>query len=78
MDLTDYEGIRRSTCIWYIAYLFKPRSLDGVDWSDSRPGRFTRKGKRPRWQRTGGLVDLRVFLCALERKKRSCPCQDSN
>lgn len=62
----------------YSSYLFKPRNLDWVEWSDSRPGRFTPKGKRPWWQRTGGLVDPRASSGALENRKPSFPCRDSN
>jgi hypothetical protein len=53
-------------------------ALDGGEWSDSRPGRFTPRERAPGTQLIGGWVDPRAGLDAVMKRKIPSPCQDSN
>jgi hypothetical protein len=52
-------------------------ALDGGEWSASRPGRFTRQGKRSGTHWIGGWVGPRTVLNAVKRKIPS-PRLESN
>jgi hypothetical protein len=45
-----------------IAPPFSTSALDGGEWSASRPGRFTPRGKAPSTHRLGGWVGPRTGL----------------
>jgi hypothetical protein len=48
---------------------FLVSELDGGEWSASRSGRFTPGERAPRTYWTGGWVDPRVGLDAVEERK---------
>jgi hypothetical protein len=52
-------------------------ALDGGEWSNSRPGRFTPKERAAGTHWTGGWVDHRAVLYAVKRKIPS-PRRESN
>jgi hypothetical protein len=50
-------------------HIFLTSALVGGEWSTSRPGRFTHGDRTPGTHWTGGWVDLRTGLDALEKRK---------
>jgi hypothetical protein len=52
--------------------------IDAGEWSVSCPGRFTPGDKAPCTHWIGGWMSPRVGLDAVEQRKMSCPCQESN
>jgi hypothetical protein len=56
-----------------MAQPFLTHALDGGEWSASRPGE-----RVPGIHRIGGRVGPRTGLDAVEKRKISCPCQESN
>jgi hypothetical protein len=53
-------------------------SLDGGEWSASRPGRFTPRERNPGTHWIGGWVDLRAVLDAVVKRKIPSPRRESN
>jgi hypothetical protein len=53
-------------------------ALDGSEWSASRPGRFTPKGRIPGTHWIGGWVGPRAVLDAVVKKKITCLRRESN
>jgi hypothetical protein len=53
-------------------------TLDGGEWSDSRPGRFAPRGKAPGNHWIGGWVDPRAVLDAVVKRRIPIPRQESN
>jgi hypothetical protein len=53
-------------------------ALDGVEWSASRPGRFTLRERAPGTHWIGGWVGPRAVLDAVVKKKIPTPRQESN
>jgi hypothetical protein len=50
-------------------HIFLPSALGGVEWSTTRPGRFTPGERAPCTHWIGGWVDLRAGLDNLEKRK---------
>jgi hypothetical protein len=59
-------------------HAFLISALDEVEWSASRPGRFTPRERATGTHWIGGWVSLRVGLDAVTKKNKSLPCQESN
>jgi hypothetical protein len=59
-------------------HAFLTSALDGVEWSASRPGRFTPKERTPATHWIGGWVGPRAGLDAVVKRKIPSPCRDSN
>jgi hypothetical protein len=53
-------------------------SIDGGEWSASRPGRALPRGKNPGTRWTGGWVGFRAGLDAGARRKILCLCRRLN
>jgi hypothetical protein len=53
-------------------------ALDGGEWSDSRPGRFTPRERAPGTHWIGGWVGPRVVLDAVVKRKIPSPRRESN
>jgi hypothetical protein len=53
-------------------------ALDGGEWSASRPGRFTPRGRAPGIHWTGGLVGPSAGLDVVSKRKIPDPRWDSN
>jgi hypothetical protein len=60
----------------YSSYSFFTLSLEGGEWSASRPGRALPPGKGTHWM--GGWVGLRAGLDTEARGIILCPCRGSN
>jgi hypothetical protein len=64
---------------WYSSYSFLTSALDGIEWSESRPGRALALGKWPPCtQCTGGWVGPRAGLDTEDRVKKCRLCRGSN
>jgi hypothetical protein len=57
---------------------FSTSVLDGGEWSASRSGRFTFGERAPGTHRIGGCVNPIAGLDAVDKRKISCPCRESN
>jgi hypothetical protein len=57
--------------------IFSP-SLDGGEWSASRPGRFTSRERAPGTHWIGGWVGPRAVLDAVVKRKIPSLCPESN
>jgi hypothetical protein len=53
-------------------------SLDGAEWSASRPDRFTSRERAPGTHWIGGWVGPRAVLDAVVKRKISSPHRESN
>jgi hypothetical protein len=53
-------------------------ALDGGEWSDSRPGRFTSKERTPVTHWIGGWVGPRTVLDAVVKRKIPSSRRESN
>jgi hypothetical protein len=53
-------------------------ALDGDEWSDSRPGRFTPKERASDTYWIGGCVGPRTVLDAVVKRKIPSTCWESN
>jgi hypothetical protein len=53
-------------------------ALDGGEWSDSRPGRFTPRERAPGTHWTGGWVGPRAVPDAMVKRKIPSPHRESN
>jgi hypothetical protein len=53
-------------------------ALNGCEWSASRLGRFTPKGRAPRTHWIGSWVGPRAILDTVVKRKIPSPCWDSN
>jgi hypothetical protein len=53
-------------------------ALDGGEWSASRPGCFTSRGRAPATHWIGGWVGARAGLEVVVKKRVHIPCRDSN
>jgi hypothetical protein len=59
-------------------HAFLTSILDGIEWSDSRPGRFTPFEKSPGTHWIGDWVGHRVGLGAVVRRENPISCCESN
>jgi hypothetical protein len=59
-------------------HVFITLALDGGEWSVLRSGRFTPEERAPDMHLTGGWMELRAGLDAMEKRLMSCPCRESN
>jgi hypothetical protein len=62
-----YKGVDVQT------HVFLTSALVGVEWSASRPGRFTLEGRDPGTHWIAGWVDPRAGLDDVEKKKFILP-----
>jgi hypothetical protein len=60
-----------------IARLFLTSVLDGGEWSTSIPGRFTPGERALGTHWIEGWMGPRAGVEAMEKRKISCPCQES-
>jgi hypothetical protein len=59
-------------------HAFLTSALDGGEWSDSPPGRFTRREIAPSTHWIGGWGGPRAGLDAVVRRKIPSPYRESN
>jgi hypothetical protein len=61
-----------------ITHAFCTPTLDGGEWTASRPGRFTPMGRTPGTYWLGGWVGPRAVLDAVVKRKIPSPRRESN
>jgi len=76
--LTEHQAMKAYWVRGGIAPRILDLALDGGDWSDSRPGRFTPTERDPGTHWIGGWVDPRACLDAVVKGKIPSPCWDPN
>jgi hypothetical protein len=59
-------------------HAFVTSALDGGEWSDPRPGHFTRRERAPGVEGVGGTVGPRANLEAVVKRKIPSPCRESD
>jgi hypothetical protein len=59
-------------------HIFLTLTVDGGEWSASRPGRFTPREKPPGIHWVGGWVGPRASFDAVVKRKIPSLCRDSN
>jgi hypothetical protein len=61
-----------------VALLIFISAVDGGEWSDSRPGQYTAGERAPSTGIIGVWVEPSAGLDAVEKRRISCPCRESN
>jgi hypothetical protein len=76
--LTKHHAVKTYWEVEVYIHTFLTSSLDGGEWSASRPGRFTPREKAPGTHWTGGSVSPRAILDAVVKRKSPSPRRESN